>query len=300
MKIKKIIFPYGAYGAKARWLAEGFRILGYEVRVGVERKVVAVPFRIVFTEKREVACCLDISVKKDAIVKEMWNGRYYYFKTHLNPLLMLKYPRLYPIPQAMAHVEYLAVLRKLRKEREKREAEGQLAPDVFGVFAYAKLRMDAVRIVKQMNVQSVVGINKKEAEGEVPEDLRIERMDSGEYMRTMAISKLALAFPSYGGEAGRGPWASFRHVEAWALGVPVVTTKPMDYLLPGEPNNAWIEVRKDLTDLKEKIEAALKDDALRKEIGKRGRRYFEQYFRPEHHAQYVLGVIEDEEHLRAD
>ena len=62
---------------------------------------------------------------------------------------------------------------------------------------------------------------------------------------------------------------------------------------PGNPQNCWGEVKRDLSDLVEKIDYYLANDEARNEIAKNGKEYYENYLSPAAQARYVLNIARE-------
>ena len=59
---------------------------------------------------------------------------------------------------------------------------------------------------------------------------------------------------------------------------------------PGNPQNCWGEVKRDLSDLAEKIDYYLINDEARNEIAKNGMEYYEKFLSPVAQASYLLNI----------
>jgi len=155
------------------------------------------------------------------------------------------------------------------------------------------LRAAACLKIKAGPWKSLVGIGteRKRSAEKIPPGVFLARLASTAYFRTMSTAEIAVSLPSHG--AAEGPWCSYRNIEAWALGVPVLTIRPKNYFTFKEPEpGCWIEMAEDLSDLPAVISQALSDKGKLEEMGQAAMRYFDENFTPEQHARYVLGTIE--------
>jgi hypothetical protein len=288
--IESVSFPSGIVGAKTRYLEFGLSRIGVKTQYPSRYENIAVvPIDVRYSATRVVRVYLDISVKKSTIDKTIADGRNIYFKTHYNTDLFSEKQRIFHLPQSLGNVGFVDQVPILRRKRERR---GAFYQDVFGLFAYNDQRAAAVDIVKKMGITSLVGINKVRPVVVVDRRPLCARISNDRFIAEMSRSALALSFPSYRGFAGGGPWCSFRHVEAWAVGTPVVTIKPRAYAVIGNPEPFWFETKDDLSDLSDVIRAALADERTRKEFSARSIAYFDEYHHPESVARYFLRTIE--------
>lgn len=279
-------FPRGVYGKKIKCLERGFGLLGIRTDAApLVEKTRAVPVVLVYGSEK-IKTFIDISVKANEIVEKYADGRAFYFKTHLNPAIAVEGRRIFPMPQTLGQMEFLDMIPKLRALRAGHEPK----IDVFGVFTAGNLRSQACRIVLGLGLKrALVGINKSRGKANlIPKDLRTPRIVSGAYFRMMAESRAALSIPSC-----RGAWCSFRSVEAWSLGVPMLTVPPDNYVVFGNPERCWIETRADLSDLGAMIGWTLDHKDKAREIGIRGMEYFDRFLRPERHAEHILRTVEN-------
>jgi hypothetical protein len=192
------------------------------------------------------------------------------------------------MPQTLGRDIFLEMIKPLREQRAK------LGPcrDIFGIFTAGGHRAEACRRIKDGPWTSVVGIGKgRKGEPAPPRDVFRPLLSAPDYFETMAMTRLALSLPSHG--MSEGPWCSYRHVEAWSLGVPVLTIKPKNYAVFKDPEpRPWIEIADDLSNLQDAIAAALADKERLEETGRAGAAYFDAHFTPERHAGHVLETIE--------
>jgi len=294
MKVESVLFPSGIVGQKIRYLEYGLNRIGIKTTATtkIDETKAAVPVDVKYSSGRVVRVFVDISVKKSNIDRARADGRSVYFKTHYNTDLLSEKQRIFPLPQAMGNIDFVDQLPILRRKRERRV---EFFYDVFGLFSYNPQRAMAVDIVKRMGIASFVGINKipnSNRGATIDPRILCPRISNARFIAEMSRSALAISFPSYRGFKGGGPWCSFRHVEAWAVGTPVVTIKPRAYAVIGNPTPFWFETKDDLSDLSDVIRSALADERIRKEFSARSVAYFDEYHHPESVARYFLRTIE--------
>ena len=300
MKPVKVVFPQGPCDQKTRYLIEGFRRVGLTVLIHTPGpKIGVTPFSVHFDSGAVVSCGHDIGCLDKAHLSQgkgeinpWWKGKadIFFFKVHATPAVLNSAARVFPMPQALGRNEFLPMIEGLRKARKSQKP----AYDVFGLFTGGGSRAEACRRIKAGIWTSLVGIGRgRKGEGAPANDVYHPLMEMGGYFKTMATTRLALSVPSHG--AGDGPWTSYRHVEAWALGVPVLTFKPKNYNVfgaPGAPLPCWVEVEDDFSNLADKVNEALGDADLLRWAGENAARYFDEHLSPEAHAAHVLRTIE--------
>jgi glycosyltransferase involved in cell wall biosynthesis len=291
IKAKEVYFPCGTYGKKMRYLRLGFQSLGAKVIAPTkDEERAVVPFMVVLEGGSQVKCAIDVRIDNDKILGQA-DGETFYFKTHINASLIDRKRRIFPMPQSLGRMEFLGEIGDLRA---RREAGKSPAVDVFGVFQGGGMREKAVAIAKSGKWDSIVGIYKpRSVRSPIDRPILCSHLSPAKYFETMAAARIALSFSSHGSAVNPGPWCSFRHVEAWSLGVPLITTPPNGYNVFGEHGRCWIETKADLSDLFDKIGWALEHQGEAEAIGNRGREYFDHYLLPERHAGYVLETIEN-------
>jgi len=298
MKPLRVVFPQGACDQKSRYLILGFERLGIPVQIKAQSpKIGVTPFIVRYEDGRSVLCGHDIGcLQKNELSRgrgethPWWEGKrdIFFFKVHASPTLLDPERLIFPMPQSLGRNIFLDLILPLRKWRTARKP----TLDIFGVLAAGGLRAEACRIIKSGPWAAMVGIYKSRKGGTpAPPDVFIPGLEPEDYLRAMATAELALSLPSHGGE--EGPWCSYRHVEAWALGVPVLTIHPNAYHIFGEPGRGcWYGAAADLSDLKAVAERILADGYTPlDEAGRNAAAYFDAYFAPECHAEHVLHVI---------
>jgi hypothetical protein len=295
----RVVFPHGAIDQKTRYLIVGFERLGLPVIQGAAGpKIGVTPFVVFYEDGSSVNCGHDIGcLEKNALSQGRGESRpwwkehddVFFFKVHANPAMLDPEKRIFPMPQALGRNIFINQIADLRALRSTLGT----SIDVFGLFTGGGLRAEACRRIKAMPLKSQVGIGRGRRGGpSVPPDVFSPLLPAESYFKTMARTKLALSLPSHG--TNGGPWCSYRHVEAWALGVPVLTLAPKGYFVFGDPlPGAWFEVEDDLSNLHDTIDIALSRPEVLKSTGEFAAAYFDKYFAPERQAEYVLRTIEN-------
>lgn len=299
--LRRVVFPRGAADQKARFLAYGFHAAGAEVAVeGEPAKIGVIEFHLEFADGRVAVCGHDIGcLQKNELsrgkgeTRPWWEdrvGEIFFFKTHASPSALDPSRRIFPIPQALGREVFLPMIPAMRARVDR----GAASLDVFGVFTDGGVRVEACRRVKAGPWTSLVGIMKqRKGHSPVPRDIVTAPLDPAMYFEAMAASRVALSFPSHG-EGGDGPWCSFRTVEAWSIGVPVLTFRPSNYHVFAQPEEPfWLEVAADLSDFGPVLNAALEDPARLADFRARSREHFDHYFHPARVAEYVVRTVEE-------
>lgn len=207
-----------------------------------------------------------------------------YFKTSMLPEYRDKYPRMRPIGQIIAEPKYADYLDGLRKEKRARAYNY----DIIGIFATTNydLRIKAVEIINSKNWKSLAWVwNTFLKRPKAPSALVKTQLGIREHLRLQSHTKLCLALP------GIGDW-TFRHVEVMGMGNCLVSPKPQ-VLLPGNPENCWIQISRDFSDFVEIVDYYLKHEDERECIAHNGAIYYENYLSPTAQAKYMLSVISE-------
>lgn len=298
--IRRVVFPRGAADQKARYLAYGFHAAGVEVVIeGEPAKIGVIEFRLEFADGRAAVCGHDIGcLQKNELsrgkgeTRPWWAdriGEVFFFKTHASPSALDPSRRIFPIPQAIGRETFPAMIPEMRARVDR----GAASVDVFGVFTDGGARVEACRRVKAGPWTSLVGIMKqRKGHLPVPREVVTAPLEPAIYLEAMASARLALSFPSVG--TVEGPWCSFRMVEAWSIGVPVVTFRPSNYYVFARPEEPfWFEVAADLSDLGLVLNEALSDSARLADFRARSRAHFDRHFAPVRVAEYVARTVEE-------
>lgn len=292
---KRVEFPQGALAIKAQWILEGFRKLGVEVKKAAQDpEIRSTPFNVVMANGKRIECWNDGTCNTVSSAPPEWyKTDSWCFKTHLiYPAERVGLRRLRPMPQAMGYPDFRSCQDKLIAQR----ATGHRATDIIGLFANNDkgLRIQACRILKELKGKAWkirVSMNKdRKGRQPIPRDLFSGRLSRAEHYQALAASNLSLCLP--GGM--HSPWTSYRHVESWSLGVPVLTIPiPENYEVLGREDKCWIEMKPDLSDMIEKIEYCLANPAIAEAIGWAGKEHFIKWHTPEAHARYIMSTLEE-------
>lgn len=148
-------------------------------------------------------------------------------------------------------------------------------------------RIDAVQSLKNdPEIDFYGGLQPKNDEMNLPEELRFPRMSSGEYARTFQQSKIVLALDGIG-------QFTFRHLEAWYFGCFMISSPSIRDLklpLPAEEGKHYIAYD-DTDDLKKKVKYYAKNEQEREQIAEVGRKMFMQEYDPRKHGEYIQSQI---------
>jgi hypothetical protein len=292
---KRVEFPQGALAIKAQWILMGFEKLGVEVKkADQDPEIRATPFNLIMASGKKIKCWHDGTCNYlRTALPEWYSDGSWCFKTHLiYPAGRVGMLHLRSMPQAMGFPDYRSCQEKLIAAR----AAGERESDVIGLFANNDkgLRIKACRMLKDLEGKRWrirVSMNKQRTGRQpIPPDLFTDRLNRAEHYQALAAADLSLCLP--GGI--NSPWSSYRHVESWSLGVPVLTIPiPQEYEFNGREDKCWIEMAPDLSDMVEKIEYYLANPEAAEAIGWAGLQHFNKWHTPEAHARYVMRTLEE-------
>jgi len=289
--IDRIIWPEARHWAASwnQYLYLGFLKLGLRVE-RTESLCDKVPgisgilaFDIIWKTGRHQRIWYDISDFSKHCYENAVKGNDLYFKIQLHKK-DLHYDRIHPIGQIATRADFHEMLPEFKAIREKKE----FAYDVIGIFRASnyRLRTNAVEIVKSQPWKSLVGMASFRNRPPIPKKIERNKLGYQEHLRLQCISKICLDFPGVGGE-----W-SCRFTEILGMGCFCLRTEHT-HACPGEPQNCWGEVKRDLSDLREKIDYYLANDNARNEIARNGMQYYEDFLSPVAQAEYLLDIAEE-------
>jgi glycosyltransferase involved in cell wall biosynthesis len=302
MKIKVIFPTKDKYIKKTRpayydWIFNGFKSLP-----GVNVIETDDMLKSSFNEPRQTITAIDIII--DNIKIRVWYD-WSDFQRFVYPEVIKENDLYYKVECSQGHLDrfniqpaghgvteyhkYVNNLNRLRELKNKRE----YTCDVLGVFratspkpGLRSIRIDCAEIVQRMNINHYVKVQPCNFRP-VPsqEHSIVKKYNYVEFLERTAKSKLNLLMPGMGE-------LTWRVSETFGMGacgiMPRITT-----ILPGNPQNCWIEVKRDLSDLREKIEYYLSHDEEREQIAKNGLVYYEKYLTPTAQAKNILqGAID--------
>lgn len=148
-------------------------------------------------------------------------------------------------------------------------------------------RIEAVKALKEdPEIDFHGGLQPKNDEVDLPEELRFPRMSSGEYARAFQRSKIVLALDGIG-------QFTFRHLEAWYFGCFMISSpsiRELDLPLPAEEDKHYIAYD-DTDDLKKKVTYYAEHNEEREQIAEAGKKMFMQEYDPEKHGDYIQSQI---------
>lgn len=242
------------------------------------------PFDIIWKSGERQRIWYDYADFRRHYYKKITKGNDVYFKIALHKDDM-HYDRIYPIGQTAASgPRFPRFLPKLRASRKKQE----FIYDVIGIFRNTDhgLRIRAVEIARSQPWKSLVGIAHWRHRSPIPNEIWRRKVDYKEHLMLQCRSKICLDFPGVGGEWG------WRWTEILGMGCFCLRPTPL-HACPGEPQNCWGEVKRDLSDMKEKVNYYLANDEARNEIAKNGMKYYEDYLSSTAQAKYLLDIARE-------
>lgn len=241
------------------------------------------PFDIIWRSGRCQRIWYDISDFSKHYYENTMKGNDLYFKIMLHKK-DVHYDKMHSIGQIACRMNFHDMIPELDVIRQKQE----FTYDVIGIFRATNydIRTKAVEIVKSQSWRSLVGMAYFRNRPLIPENIAHKKLGYEEHLRLQCRSKICLDFPGVGGE-----W-SWRFTEILGMGCFCLRTKPVHACL-GEPQNCWGEVKRDLSDLTEKIGYYLANEEARNEIAKNGMNYYKDYLSPVAQAKYLLNIARE-------
>jgi hypothetical protein len=115
---------------------------------------------------------------------------------------------------------------------------------------------------------------------EVPKELEARPVSYKDHLRRIARSRLVFCLPGVGGDGTR------MHAETMGIGSCMVTVQSLQRW-PGNFRGCWAEMRRDLSNANEVIDALLDDPDERERIAKLGRWYWETNLRPDNYVKRI-------------
>lgn len=214
-----------------------------------------------------------------------------YFKIMCHYDYPEKYKNVYPIGQTTASMNYFKLLPSLRKSVEKEKYDYDVVA-VFRTTNYS-LRKKCIEIIKkQKNWNTLSGLCFFRNRPDIPKELMTEKLPFGVHLERQSKSKICVSLPGVG---GGDDWC-WRETEVLGMGGCLLNIE-MNYLMPGDDEhykkNCQITIKKDLSDLVEKIDYYLTHEEERKQIAKNGLEYYEQWLTPKAMAQNIIDRVKD-------
>lgn len=161
--------------------------------------------------------------------------------------------------------------------------------DLFGVFGATNwgTRLKGVTEANKIKCKSHVKLCPKPGKPAVPEEIKGSRTNYIDHLQEQCMSKICLSIPGNG-------YNCFRQTEILGLGGMLVMVEPDDYIL--YPNSSLYEgccvfVKKDFSDLEEKVLSLLGDNAGREEMALRGLELYNEYLTPAAVARDMIDKI---------
>lgn len=296
---RKIITPlHYKKNAKFRYLLLGFEKLGIPVVKSQRLNPACVesrpyPFNVVYGKGDERRIYLDVAASKIRKHPELIKQGTYYFKTHLALEDHGRFDRVFPMPQATSNLKILREIPALRNSWQRKRHKY----DIVAIFVNSDggIRQKVVEIIRtqeKWRSQAWMIRHPRLERPEIPEELVAEKLSYVDHLYTQSRSLLNLGLT--GAMKNHGASCSFRHVEIWAMGSCLVTTKP-ETVFVGNPKNCWIEIKDDLSDFISTINSAIRNKKLCRKIAQNGKEYFDKYLTPEAHVIHILRTIQEHE-----
>lgn len=210
-----------------------------------------------------------------------------YFKVECNDGHMQRY-KIKPIGHGVTDIDiYFNNLEKNRKLVENTNV------DILGLFratspnpGLKSERINACEKIIDLPYNTIIGVDKCSFRPEP--SLRLQKnikMSYNDFLKQTAQSKINLLLPGI----GELTWRISETLGIGACGLmPKLTT-----VLPGNPENCWIEVKRDYSDLLEKIDYYLTHEEERKTIAKNGLKYFEEWLSPQAQVKNIIREIKN-------
>jgi hypothetical protein len=288
-----IYYPYNTFlkmPFEAQWygyILKGFRDLGCHVcftenntkksHYGLNDTITN--FDIKFADKTKTVW-YDWSDYKDGLHIEYMSAGDVYFKIQFHKYFN-RLRNVYPAGQTVTKMEYFTKLPELRQIAQSANKKW----DVVAVFRATNTdsRLKFIRALKKTEYKTLAGLT--ERNGNVSDTtILMEKIDYNEHLLQQAQSHISAAINGVGGD-----WV-WRHTEVLGMGVCLLTLES-DYVMPGNPKNCWITVKRDLSDLNEKLNIYLNDKNQRDKITAAGLKYFDEYLSPMAQAKYIIEKV---------
>ncbi len=276
---------------EAQWygyILQGFKDLGCHIcfteentkksKYGLNNTITN--FDIVFSGNIKATVWYDWSDYKEGFHHEYMSPKDVYFKIQFHKYFK-KLKNVYPIGQTVTKMEFFSELPRLRKIAQSANKKW----DVVAVFRATNTdsRLKFIRALKKTEYKTLAGLT--ERNGNVSDTtILMEKIDYNEHLLQQAQSHISAAMYGVGGD-----WV-WRHMEILGMGVCLLTLES-DYVLPGNPQNCWITVKRDFSDLDKKLEVFLNDQTLRNKVAAAGLKYFEEYLSPKAQAKYIIEKV---------
>lgn len=285
-----VIWPKDIERPKTLYLKKGLISLGIPIRESKKwinvfnpqrnsRGPYVYPIEFHFGERRQLIW-YDIHTNPNIFYPQFMKPHWVYFKTHFRKKDQNKFPRVIVAPNSVSNPDlYFKALGSLRIAKHSEIYHRDFL--FIGWNDDKGLRMETVKKVKKMKINSLAGLLPFKHHTTVPKQLLGQRMEYLDHLNSQVRSKINLALPG----GFHLPYCSFRHVELLGMGCFILTC-PCDSVLPGNPKGIWAEYN--LQDLEKVIQYYLNHDFEREAIAAKGRAYFDEYLTPEKNAQWII------------
>jgi hypothetical protein len=152
-------------------------------------------------------------------------------------------------------------------------------------------RVNAIRRIRRITRwKSLTAVAPFRPENQIPSSVQGELLPFIDHLEAQCRSRLCLALPGVGNVVHLD-W-SWRHTELLGMGCCILTIKPQNVWI-GDPQDCWIECRRSLSDLVQKIHYWLPRDKEREEIAARALAYYEQWVSPAATARHIVRSVRE-------
>lgn len=241
------------------------------------------PFDVIWKSGEKQRIWYDISDFVKHYYEMVMGGNDLYLKIQLHKKDQ-HYQRIYPVGQITCKLNFPQELPSFRAIQQRQD----FIYDVIGIFRdtdHGK-RRKAVEIVKSERWKSLVGVAWFRNRVPISKEFVHKKLIYEEHLKLQCRSKICLDFPGVGGD-----W-TWRSVETLGMGCFCLRAKS-DQVLFENHNKCWGEVNPDLSDLAEKIDYYLNNEAEREQIAKNGLRYYENHLSLKAQAKYFLRILSE-------
>jgi hypothetical protein len=280
------------------YLLRGFETLGCRVTLtasntvaskriplspGFPKSVTITNFDIQFPGQKPRTVWYDWSDFKEGFSPEFMQPNDLYFKIQFHKDF-LKFKNVFPIGQTITKMDYFRYVDELRAAAHGTPRKWDIVSVLRSTNVDGRVKM--VEALRKTNYKILSGITERSCNKlSFPQSLAMDKLDYIQHLKEQSLSKIAVALYGVGGD-----WV-WRHTEILGMGICLLTLES-DYLMPGNPVNCWIEVKRDLSNLQEKLYEYINNDKKREEVAMNGRCYFEKFLSPAAQAKYILEKAE--------
>jgi len=240
----------------------------------------------IYLDNKKMRVWYDWSDFQRFVYPELIQENDLYFKVECTQGYIERF-NIYPIGQGVTEVDKFT--KNLNKLRELNNYEH----DITGIFRATSpkpniksIRIKCCEILDSIPCKKMLILKECQHRPLPPE--KFNHINYYNYLQFLQItkkSKINLLMPGMGE-------LTWRVSETFGMGccgvMPKITT-----VLPGKPQNCWIEVKRDLSDLKEKVVYYLNHEEERKQIEKNALNYYESWLSPKAQALNILNTTKE-------